>query len=171
MRKKLFAIAMTGIFLFFSLSIFAQSKTVTGTVTDKDGPVAGASVVVKGSNLGTNTDANGAFSISVPASARTLVISFVGLAPQEVSIGDGPVSVVMGDATRATPRTSSRYLNAKLKAKSMPEIAIPPANPAADAGVSSADTADSAVRAAFGAPGQWLPQFTGKKRRTGANLR
>ena len=50
MRKKLFAIAMTGIFLFFSLSIFAQSKTVTGTVTDKDGPVAGASVVVKGSN-------------------------------------------------------------------------------------------------------------------------
>ena len=37
MRKKLFSIALTGIFLFFSLSIFAQSKTVTGTVTDKDG--------------------------------------------------------------------------------------------------------------------------------------
>jgi iron complex outermembrane receptor protein len=100
MRKKLFAIAVTGIFLFFSLSIFAQSKTVTGTVTDKDGAgVAGASVVVKGSNLGTNTNANGAFTISVPASAKTLVISFVGLAPQEVAIGDAPLSVVMKDAT------------------------------------------------------------------------
>src|SRR5687768_10464777 len=99
MRKKLFAIAITGIFLFFSLSIFAQSKTVTGTVTDKDGAgVAGASVVVKGSNLGTNTNANGAFSITVPASARTLVISFVGLAPQEVAIGDAPLSVVLQDA-------------------------------------------------------------------------
>jgi len=100
MRKKLFAIAVTGIFLFFSLSIFAQSKTVTGTVTDKDGAgVAGASVVVKGSNLGTNTNANGAFTISVPPSAKTLVISFVGLAPQEVAIGDAPLSVVMKDAT------------------------------------------------------------------------
>ena len=100
MRKKLFAIAVTGIFLFFSLSIFAQSKTVTGTVTDKDGAgVAGASVVVKGSNLGTNTNANGAFTISVPASAKTLVISFVGLAPQEVAIGDAPLSVVLKDAT------------------------------------------------------------------------
>ncbi len=99
MRKKLFSFAITGIFLFFSLSIFAQTKTVTGTVTDKDGAVAGASVVVKGSNLGTNTNANGAFTISVPASARTLVVSFVGLAPQEVAIGDAPLTVVMKDAT------------------------------------------------------------------------
>ena len=100
MRKKLFASAITGIFLFFSLSIFAQNKTVTGTVTDKDGAgVAGASVVVKGTNLGTNTNANGAFSISVPANARTLVISFVGLAPQEVAIGDAPLNVSMKDAT------------------------------------------------------------------------
>jgi TonB-dependent starch-binding outer membrane protein SusC len=100
MRKKLFAIAITGIFLFLSLSIFAQSRTVTGTVVDKAGAgVAGASVVVKGSNLGTNTNANGAFTISVPPSARTLIISFVGLATQEVAIGDAPLSVVLQDAT------------------------------------------------------------------------
>lgn len=99
MRKKLFSFAITGIFLFFSLSILAQSKTVTGTVTDEDGAgVAGASVVVKGSNLGTNTNANGAFSITVPASARTLVISFVGLSSEEVSIGDGPLNVKLKNA-------------------------------------------------------------------------
>jgi iron complex outermembrane receptor protein len=100
MRKKLFACALSGIFLLLSLSIFAQSKTVTGTVTDKDGAgVAGASVVVKGSNLGTNTNANGGFTISVPPSAKTLVVSFVGLAPQEITIGDAPLNVVMKDAT------------------------------------------------------------------------
>jgi len=100
MRKKLFASALSGIFLLFSLSIFAQSKTVTGTVTDKDGAaVAGASVVVKGTNLGTNTNAGGEFSISVPASAKTLVVSFVGLAPQEVAIGEGRLNVSLKDAT------------------------------------------------------------------------
>ncbi|RYF45016.1 MAG: SusC/RagA family TonB-linked outer membrane protein, partial [Chitinophagaceae bacterium] len=100
MRKKTFAVALTGILLFFSLSIFAQNKTVTGTVTDQDGAgVPGASVVVKGSNLGTNTDANGAFTLSVPASARTLVISFVGLATQEVPVADGAISVSLKAAT------------------------------------------------------------------------
>lgn len=100
MRKKTIATAITGIFLFFSLSIFAQNKTVTGTVTDQDGAgVSGASVVVKGSNLGTNTDASGAFTLSVPSTAKTLVVSFVGLATQEVAIGDGALSVSMKPAT------------------------------------------------------------------------
>lgn len=100
MRKKTIAFAITGIFLFFSLSIFAQNKTVTGTVTDQDGTaVSGASVVVKGSNLGTNTDATGAFSLSVPASARTLVISFVGLGSQEVAIGSGAINIALKPAT------------------------------------------------------------------------
>ncbi len=101
MRKKtIFSFALTGIFVLLSLSIFAQNKTVTGSVTDNTGAaVAGASVVVKGSNLGTNTDAEGKFSLSVPSDAKTLVISFVGLTEQEVAIGSGPISVVMQNAT------------------------------------------------------------------------
>jgi len=101
MRKTpIFSSAVTGLLLLFSLTIFAQNKTVTGSVKDKDGnAVAGASVIVKGSNVGTNTDASGAFSLSAPQNARTLVVSFVGLAPQEVSIGSGSVDVVMQDAT------------------------------------------------------------------------
>ncbi|MBL7698864.1 MAG: SusC/RagA family TonB-linked outer membrane protein [Chitinophagaceae bacterium] len=100
MRKKTFAHALTGFFLLLSLSIFAQNKTVSGTVKDQDGAgVSGASVVVKGSNLGTNTDASGAFTLSVPSNARTLVISFVGLATQEVAIGDAPINVSLKPAT------------------------------------------------------------------------
>lgn len=101
MRKKIFqSIALSGIFLFISLSILAQNRTVTGTVVDKDGTgVAGASVVVKGSNLGTNTNAAGAFTLSVPASASTLVVSSVGFAPQEIGISTGAMNIVMSAAS------------------------------------------------------------------------
>lgn len=101
MKKKSFHFyALTGLFLLFSLSIFAQTKNVSGTVVDKDGVgIAGASVTVKGSNKGTNTGATGAFTLSVPNSASTLLISYVGYAPQEVAIGGGTVNVTLSPAT------------------------------------------------------------------------
>ncbi len=97
MRKKTFlSVALSGIFLFLSLTIFAQNKTVTGTIVDQEGSrVAGATVSVKGSTLGTSTNASGAFSLSVPETARTLVVSSVGFSEQEVAIGDGPLNIVM----------------------------------------------------------------------------
>ena len=67
----------------------AQVRKVTGTVTSsEDGlPVVGASVLVKGTTVGTVTDIDGNFTISnVPSSAGTLVISFIGLQTQEVDI-------------------------------------------------------------------------------------
>ncbi|MEK7200032.1 MAG: carboxypeptidase-like regulatory domain-containing protein, partial [Bacteroidota bacterium] len=66
----------------------AQNKTISGKVTDaKDGsPLLGASVVVKGSKLGTQTGADGTFRIAVPSSVTTLVISSVGFASQEINI-------------------------------------------------------------------------------------
>jgi iron complex outermembrane receptor protein len=68
---------------------FAQGKTVTGKVTDsKDGsPVAGASVAVKGTNRGTTTDATGAFRINVENNDAVLVITSVGFARLEVTVG------------------------------------------------------------------------------------
>lgn len=66
----------------------AQTRDVTGTVTDQsDGsPISGVNVVVKGTATGTSTDANGRFSLQVPVSASTLVVSFVGYVTQEVAI-------------------------------------------------------------------------------------
>ncbi|HYF30452.1 MAG TPA: TonB-dependent receptor [Chitinophagaceae bacterium] len=74
--------------LLSALTVFAQDRTVSGKVTDsKDGtPLAGVSVTVKGSSTGVQTDANGNFSISVPANARTLVFSYVGFGSEEASI-------------------------------------------------------------------------------------
>jgi len=66
----------------------AQNKSVKGTVVDENQmPVVGATVLVKGNNtLGTTTDAKGAFSLSVPASAETLQVSYVGYKTAEVPI-------------------------------------------------------------------------------------
>ncbi len=74
--------------LLLQTTAWAQSKTVTGTVTDdKNAPVQGASVLVKGSTIGTATDAAGKFSLNIPASASALTISYVGFATQEINIG------------------------------------------------------------------------------------
>ena len=70
----------------------AQTKRVTGTVRDDKGaPVQGASVGLKNSTTGTLTDSVGHFALSVPADARTLVISSVGFTSADVTLGAGGV--------------------------------------------------------------------------------
>lgn len=71
------------------LSIFAQNKTLTGTVRDAIDVVIGASVTVKGDkSIGTITDMDGNFKLSVPVSAKELVVSFIGYEDQTVLIGN-----------------------------------------------------------------------------------
>ncbi|HXB07083.1 MAG TPA: TonB-dependent receptor [Puia sp.] len=65
----------------------AQNKTVQGKITDSKGsPLPNVSIVIKGTTTGTSTQSDGSFSISVPPTARTLIISSVGFASTEVSI-------------------------------------------------------------------------------------
>jgi len=73
---------------FFMLPAMAQNKTVSGKVTDsKDGsPLIGASVVANGSTAGAVTDINGAFRLSVPASATALKVSYIGYVTKLVPI-------------------------------------------------------------------------------------
>ncbi|WP_091538912.1 SusC/RagA family TonB-linked outer membrane protein [Thermoflexibacter ruber] len=77
---------------FFLISSFSYAqKRVSGKVTDSDGGAAlpGVTVLVKGTSSGTATDADGNYSISVPAgSSDVLVFSFVGYKTQEVAIGN-----------------------------------------------------------------------------------
>ena len=71
------------------LSILAQNKTLTGTVRDAIDVVIGASVTVKGDkSIGTITDMDGNFKLSVPVSAKELVVSFIGYEDQIVLIGN-----------------------------------------------------------------------------------
>ena len=75
--------------LFTSINlILAQTKKISGTVASaEDGePVIGASVVVKGTTIGTVTNVDGGFSLEVPSDVKTLIVSFVGMETQEVKI-------------------------------------------------------------------------------------
>ncbi|HEY5489583.1 MAG TPA: carboxypeptidase-like regulatory domain-containing protein, partial [Gemmatimonadaceae bacterium] len=65
--KKRVLIALMGTFL-FAAQAFAQQKTVTGKVTDETGaPLAAASVVIKGTSLGTQSNAGGSYTVLVTA--------------------------------------------------------------------------------------------------------
>lgn len=70
----------------------AQNRTISGKVTDDTGnPISGATVTVKGSRTAVTTDVNGNYTITVDSRASTLVISYVGKASDEVSIGNSSV--------------------------------------------------------------------------------
>lgn len=87
MKKKL-VLLLTCLFVGIGL-VTAQNQKVTGVVlSEEDGqPIIGASVAVKGASVGAVSDIDGKFSISnVPQSAKTLVISYIGMITQEVAI-------------------------------------------------------------------------------------
>ena len=81
--------------IFLSLMIFIAwtgialaQRTITGTVTDIDrSPLAGVSVVVRGTTTGTVTDIGGKYSLTLPPDAKTLLFSFVGMESKEIAIG------------------------------------------------------------------------------------
>src|SRR5689334_21739758 len=80
-------VALTLTVLLLSLDVFAQ-KNVTGKITGSDGqPVVGATVTVKGTNVGTKTSPAGDFEINVPSGGTALVITSVGYEEQELPIG------------------------------------------------------------------------------------
>lgn len=64
-----------------------QSKKVTGRVSDSQGPLIGATVMVKGTSNGVVTDIDGNFNLNV-APGSTLVISYVGYVTQEITVGN-----------------------------------------------------------------------------------
>lgn len=69
--------------------ITQQKREIKGKVTDKDGAgIPGASVLIKGTTTGTITDSEGNFSLILPADAKALVFSFVGMKRTEVPIGN-----------------------------------------------------------------------------------
>lgn len=86
MKKVL--IALSFLMVFGLSTLFAQTRTITGTVTDGSNgdPIPGASIFVKGTTVGTVSIGNGSYSLVVPENADVLVFSFVGMETQEVAI-------------------------------------------------------------------------------------
>lgn len=86
MRKLI--LLLLGIVM-LSGQLIAQSRSVTGKITDANGnPIVNASILVKGSNAGTTTADDGSFTLNLPPNARALVFSAVGTQTQELNIGN-----------------------------------------------------------------------------------
>lgn len=96
MRKSAFLMLC---FFLATLQLLAQDRAISGKVTDEKGAaIQGATVLVKGTTKGAATNADGTFSLSVPASAKNLVISAINFADQTVAISDN-VSVSLKSST------------------------------------------------------------------------
>ena len=96
MRKITFFIAF--FFLAGMQLVQAQTKTVSGTITGSDdgNSVPGATVIVKGTTIGTTSAPDGTYKITFDQKYKTLVFSYVGMASQEIEVGNQTtINVVM----------------------------------------------------------------------------
>ena len=85
--RKMQSLFLMTLFVLQSTLSLAQNRTVTGVVVDeKDEPIIGANVTVKGTSKGTITDLDGKFVISAPTNAKLLEVSFIGYNTQTVTI-------------------------------------------------------------------------------------
>ncbi|WP_069659572.1 SusC/RagA family TonB-linked outer membrane protein [Arcticibacter eurypsychrophilus] len=77
-----------------------SQRVIKGTVSDdKGGTLPGASVTVKNTKSSTMTNVNGQFTLTVPQGGTSIVVSFVGMTPQEISIGNKTtINVALKDA-------------------------------------------------------------------------
>jgi TonB-linked SusC/RagA family outer membrane protein len=94
---------LLGVFLLSTLLTFAQDRRVTGKVTGSDGQgIPGVSVLLKGTQTGTSTDASGGFAISLKSGKEILLFSGVGYKSSEVKVGtQSSVNVTLADEVSA----------------------------------------------------------------------
>ncbi|WP_413997916.1 SusC/RagA family TonB-linked outer membrane protein [Flavobacterium sp. W1B] len=74
-------------------------KKISGKVLDADGnAIPGANIVAKGSTASTQTDFDGNFTIEVPDNVTKLIVSYIGMDQQEVTIGKSPLTIVLKES-------------------------------------------------------------------------
>ena len=96
MEKKCFrgfiAFLLLVVGMAFSTGLYAQQKTISGKITDAgNNPLPGVSVVVKGTTVGTVSDVDGNYNLPIPADAKLLLYSYIGMTTQEIPVSDQSV--------------------------------------------------------------------------------
>lgn len=95
-------VAMMLFFMVYTGSLFAQERSISGSVADGQGlSLPGVNIVIKGTNMGTISDIDGKFTIKIPDNNAVLEIKYVGYANQEIKVGDmTQISVVLVEEIR-----------------------------------------------------------------------
>lgn len=100
--KKVLLTLSTTLFLFLGMAMAQQTRTINGKVTLKsdDSPLPGVNVVLKGTQIGTVTNANGEYTLNIPGTGGTLIFSYIGMKQEEVEIGNQTtINVAMASNT------------------------------------------------------------------------
>ncbi|MEM7163398.1 MAG: SusC/RagA family TonB-linked outer membrane protein [Bacteroidota bacterium] len=161
--KHFLRFCFIGAFFLFTYSLSAQI-TVSGTVKDAstNETLIGATVLVKGTALGTVTDINGKYSIELPGSSGTLVYSFIGYETLSKDVSSSSTMdvvlnlssssldevIVNGFATTVTRRNSANAV-ARVSAKELTEVV----NQQTMEGALQGQFAGAEIKSASGAPG------------------
>lgn len=94
-----FTMATAACLMMSASAVMAQNTKVTGKVVDENAePVIGASVVVKGTTIGTVTDFDGNFTLDVPTQYKQLEISYVGMKSVMVNVASKVSAVLESDS-------------------------------------------------------------------------
>jgi hypothetical protein len=160
MRKLLTTIAGCLILFLLPCSLLAQDRAVTGRITDAKGaPIQGVSVVVKQTNTGTTTDADGKFRLNVPANG-VLVISSTGYKSQSLKpdAGSADIQIKMEDDIARLDEVVVTGLTTNVKRRNLANSVATISAKQLD-GVAPAQTFDQALNGKI--PGAYINSNTG----------
>jgi TonB-linked SusC/RagA family outer membrane protein len=112
-------------FLVFAVQVsFAQTKTISGKVSDNTGPLPGVVVIVKGTNTGTETDFDGNYSIKAKKGA-VLEFSYIGMQATTKTVGSSnTIDIVLQEDTEALEEVVITAFGSKRQAKSLGYAAV-----------------------------------------------
>ena len=94
-------LSFTFAFIMFG-TVWAQQKQISGHVKDDTNlPVVGATVLVKGTTIGTVTDYDGNYKLEIPSDAKTIVFSYIGMKPSEVAVKGSIINCLLEEDSKA----------------------------------------------------------------------
>ena len=87
--------------LFLSVSFGFSQKTITGNVSDENGPLPGANIVEQGTNNGVSTDFDGNYEITVEGDESTIEVSYTGFVTQNIQVGNqSSINIILDEDTQ-----------------------------------------------------------------------
>ena len=128
-----------------------QARVISGTVKDPTGEtIISASVVVKGTTIGTVTDFDGNYTLDVPDDAKVLVFSYIGMQTQELNITGDVMNVVLSENSEVLEEVVVTGYGTTKKRDLVTSVASVSADQIKDVPVSSAAEALEGIGRCFG---------------------
>ncbi len=112
--------SLLGLLFLLSGGLAAQQRTLKGTVSDTDGPLIGATVMAEGTTLGTVTDFDGNFELTLPDEVNQLIVTYTGYQSQTLKVGtETSLSITLAESALDLDEVVVTALGVKREKKSL----------------------------------------------------